>query len=427
MNFVYPSSASAEDIRLLEPISITHSSLRFNLIKVRRAAAPAYTAVSYTWGNDEATEIIYLSGQKFHVRPNLRSCLQYVGQDAQAQTIRIWVDAICIDQSSSDEKNSQVRRMDETYRSAAHVSVWLGLPKLPNHVIIPDHLQPVKTLEVGSFEWYADLDDLANRPYWSRVWVIQEFLLGQNILLYCGRSKLLWADFQILLCNRASISEHTYDANFGRPGHAANRATAAFRALPLVMARHVDKHPKFQQSIHDLLISHHRAECTDPRDKIFGLLGLVPPDERVLLERFFPDYTMTEDHVRTVALAHVLQYNVLGGAARVNVKSDELFIGLGGVWSVAERRRLLQRARIEAFDYVGAWGSGGVSRALAVVDDEEENPGIYDSDDEDVEEETVVVSQSQTTTGSVLGYTTLVVVIMVFVGWRYGFLRRIVP
>lgn len=426
MNSVYPSSASAKDLRLLDPISITHTSLHFNLIKVRRAAAPVYTAVSYTWGNDEATEIIHLNGRKFHVRPNLWSCLYYIGQDAQNLGIKLWVDAICIDQSSSDEKNSQVCHMDETYRSATHVSVWLGLPKLPDHVVVPNHLQPVKTLEVGSFEWYADLNDLANRPYWSRVWVIQEFLLGQNSLLYCGNSKLLWADFQLLLSNAANISEHTYDAGFGAPGHPANQATAEFRSLPLVMARHAYKHPKFQQPLHDLLISHHLAECSDPRDKIFGLLGLVTPDERALLERFFPDYTMSEDHVRTIALAHVLQYNVrLDGATEVNVKSDELFIGIGGVRSVAERRRLLRRARIEALDYFGARHVVEVSRALADLDGEEEYSGTFDDGDEDVEK-MVLVSQSETKIGSVVTFT-LVVTFMAFVGWRYGFLKHIVP
>jgi hypothetical protein len=41
MNFSYPSTAGAEDLRLLQPISITHTFLHFDLIKVRRAAAPA--------------------------------------------------------------------------------------------------------------------------------------------------------------------------------------------------------------------------------------------------------------------------------------------------------------------------------------------------------------------------------------------------
>jgi hypothetical protein len=338
----------------------------------------------------------------------------------------MWVDAICIDQRSDDEKNAQVRRMDETYRSAAHVSVWLGLPRLPYHMVIPDHLQPIKTLEVDSCPWSDDLDDLANRPYWSRVWVIQEFLLGQDIFLYCGNSKVHWADFQFRLCMVAGISEHMYDASFSTPGHPANQATAAFRALPLVMARHVDKHPEIQQPLYDLLISHYRAECTNTRDKIFGLLGLVTPDERVLLERFFPNYNMSEDHVRIVALAHILQYSIPGeGAAKVDVKSDELFFGLGGPQSVTERRRLLRRARIEAFDYIGAENAGEVSLILADRDGMEEYVGALDGDDEDVEE-MVLVSQSGPRIGSALVFT-LVVAFVAFVGWRNGFLKDIVP
>ncbi|KAK0631653.1 heterokaryon incompatibility protein-domain-containing protein [Immersiella caudata] len=359
MEFTYPSSASPEELRLLKPTAITRNSLHFTLLKVRRAATPTYAAVSYTWGNDEPSEFIYLDNQKFYVRPNLWSCLYHLGQDAHHSRIKLWVDAICIDQTNNAERSSQVRRMDETYQRAAHVSVWLGLPKIPNHIIIPDHLQPVKTIEVDPFDWHDNLEDLANRSYWSRVWVIQEFLLGQNILLHCGNSAIRWNDFQSMLCHRADISQHTYDASFGAPGHPANAAAAAFRALPLVMARHVDKHPEFLQPLHTLLVSHHQAECKDPRDKIFGLLGLVTREERGLLERFFPDYTMSEDHVRVIALAHVLQYNTImdGSEVSTSTKSEELFLGLG-IRSARENRRYLKRAGLEAFDYLGDWGVG---------------------------------------------------------------------
>jgi len=202
MGFVYPSTASSEELRLLEPLSITQDSLHFNLIKVSRTAAAAYTAVSYTWGDGEASEQIYLNNQTvFHVRPNLWSCLYYLGQDAQRVGIKLWVDAICIDQSNPAERNFQVRRMDETYKRAAHVSVWLGLPSIPNHIHIPDHRKPVKTLEVDPFDWCDHLDEnLANRPYWSRVWVIQECLLPENIVLYCGNTKMLWNYFRNTLC-----------------------------------------------------------------------------------------------------------------------------------------------------------------------------------------------------------------------------------
>ncbi|KAK4155843.1 heterokaryon incompatibility protein-domain-containing protein [Chaetomidium leptoderma] len=353
MDFTYPSTAGAEELRLLKPISITRHFLKFRIEKFSRTATPSYTAVSYTWGIGEASELIYLNGQTFHVRLNLWSCLYYLGQVTNhAGWTHLWVDAICIDQSNDDERDAQVRRMDKTYGNAECVSVWLGLPKLevPDQIVFPRHRLPTKTLEVDAFDWCDHVGDLANRSYWSRFWVVQEFLLGKNVMLYCGNAGMRWDDFRDILYNEAGVSG--YIPEFGAPGHATNSVVASYRALPLVRGRHVDKHPEYLQPFHDLIINHHRSECQDPRDRVFALLGLVTPRERDFLERFFPDYSMSEEHVRIIALAHVMQYPASTSFGEVTPDSDELFLGLG-VTSRWERRSLLRRARLEEFDYLG--------------------------------------------------------------------------
>jgi hypothetical protein len=326
--FQYPSTAGPDDLRLLFPSAISPRVLHFTIVKAPRTAAPRYIAVSYTWGDTAASEFIFLNDQRFPVRPNLWSALYYLGQHARRSGKYLWVDAICIDQNCAAERNAQARRMDDTYKRAAQVSVWLGLPSIQNYITIPDSLLPIKTVEISDFDWFENAEDLSNRPYWSRVWVIQEFLLGQRVIMHSGNAEISSDDFQELLCSKLGISQ--YNADFRTPGRAANKYVASFRSLPLVMARHVDKHPDFLQSLYDLLIGYHRAECKEPRDRVFGLLGLVTRDERGMLERFFPDYTMAEDHVRIIALAHVMQYNGLDrvDASKVTPKSNELFLGL---------------------------------------------------------------------------------------------------
>ncbi|PMD15827.1 hypothetical protein NA56DRAFT_556830, partial [Hyaloscypha hepaticicola] len=140
-----------------------------------------YTAISYTWGNEEATEVIYLDNRPFHVRPNLWSCLYYMARAVEnAAWDYVWADAICIDQTNDAERSSQVRLMDQTYRDAVCVSVWLGLITLPEYIgsYLPTQV-PIRTLESDGFDLQDSIVELSNRPYWSRVWVIQEFLLGQ--------------------------------------------------------------------------------------------------------------------------------------------------------------------------------------------------------------------------------------------------------
>src|SRR4051812_18329920 len=117
MDFTYPSSLGSAELRLLRPVSATPHALHFTILSVPRAAALPYTAASYTWGEDEASEIIFLNERIFHVRPNLWSLLYYLSLGAKhAAWEYIWVDAVCIDQSNNKERELQVRVMDQTYK-----------------------------------------------------------------------------------------------------------------------------------------------------------------------------------------------------------------------------------------------------------------------------------------------------------------------
>lgn len=142
--FKYQSRLDPARLRLLQPVETSQERLSFNVVEPPRTAAPGYSAVSYTWGDQPPSEVIYLNDQEFHVRSNFWSCLYYLGRAQQTSTVAyLWVDAICIDQNDDVEKATQVRLMDRTYHGAAFVSVWLGLvslldhtPVLSNHSII---------------------------------------------------------------------------------------------------------------------------------------------------------------------------------------------------------------------------------------------------------------------------------------------------
>ncbi|KAH7018831.1 heterokaryon incompatibility protein-domain-containing protein [Ilyonectria destructans] len=174
MSFEYRQILGRNELRLLQPILLSHEVLCFRTLTVPRTAAPQYTAVSYTWGDDTPSQIIYLDGLIFSVRLNLWSCLHYVGRHAQRASVEyLWVDAICINQTDTTERNAQISLMDETYKHASFVSVWLGLIPLPEHPKdqMPRHV-PARTMESDGFDFRDSITDVANRPYWSRFWVI---------------------------------------------------------------------------------------------------------------------------------------------------------------------------------------------------------------------------------------------------------------
>jgi hypothetical protein len=93
------------------------------LVHVDHHDAPDYIAISYTWGNEEATRALSLcacygsqkheSGGKakgsLHITPNLETALRRISAKSHHRQGRpIWVDAVCINQSDHSEKWHQV-------------------------------------------------------------------------------------------------------------------------------------------------------------------------------------------------------------------------------------------------------------------------------------------------------------------------------
>jgi hypothetical protein len=92
-----------------------------------------WNALSYRWGDDEATETITVNCQVFLVRPSLFRFLKRLAEDDDENVKPIFVDAICINQSDFDERNIQVLLMGGIYKRAAKVLVWM-VPNLDDRM-----------------------------------------------------------------------------------------------------------------------------------------------------------------------------------------------------------------------------------------------------------------------------------------------------
>lgn len=326
---------SSNHFRLLEKVTGAHDrDLRFRFVHDVPGQAPSYTAVSYTWGDDMKSEVIYVNDKPFMIRPNLWACLYCLRRSWQF----IWADAICINQDNIAERNEQVRMMGHIYAGATVVSAWLGNVPLPAWL---NYEGRIVTLEVDDFDWAESMEEIASRPYWSRSWVIQEFLMAREVHIYCGNARVDDQFFQEMLARATDTQLLTAEiADLVQKPDLMRK----WPALPLVVERHVDRYPSLPQPLYDLLASHAYAQSTDPRDKVFALLGLLPSEERVLLERSFPDYSLSEEQVKVVTLAHL---KFFAGDRRCEPIFRALRIDDAG-----EIRRLLQI--VESFDYVGA-------------------------------------------------------------------------
>lgn len=84
----------------------------------------SYEALSYVWGNASEKTPIQINGQTLEIGPNLRLALFNLRELDKPRTL--WIDAICIRQACTNERNQQVAIMGEIYRQARRTVVWLG-------------------------------------------------------------------------------------------------------------------------------------------------------------------------------------------------------------------------------------------------------------------------------------------------------------
>jgi Heterokaryon incompatibility protein (HET) len=131
----YKALQNTRAIRLLtlEPSSDFNSPLTCSLTEVSldqsRDASNSYEALSYVWGSGYGDSDITCDGKRLLITPNCGTALRSLRYRHEPRIL--WVDAICIDQSSEEarsiqERNEQVKMMGEIYRGAECVLVWIG-------------------------------------------------------------------------------------------------------------------------------------------------------------------------------------------------------------------------------------------------------------------------------------------------------------
>ena len=92
---------------------------------VRNSRLPIYIALSYVWGDPTRSHDILVDGKRLPITSNLYDALRALQKDATSE-IRVWADAICINQGDSVEKSAQIRLMREIYHASTEVRIYLG-------------------------------------------------------------------------------------------------------------------------------------------------------------------------------------------------------------------------------------------------------------------------------------------------------------
>jgi hypothetical protein len=197
LNIYQPVRSEKLEIRLLilEP-GDWHSNIVCKLEHRTLTSNPEYEALSYTWGKPEPRRKLWVNNVPVNTTVNLEVALRHLKSESISRTL--WVDAICINQDDFNDRSAQVRIMYDIYHSATKVLAWAGDSSQESDAamdlllefgqFLKDDLNhednfmerlfnPARWKHFGfdpsKRNWQA-LWSLYERPYWSRIWVVQE-------------------------------------------------------------------------------------------------------------------------------------------------------------------------------------------------------------------------------------------------------------
>ncbi|KAF9698899.1 hypothetical protein EKO04_003195 [Ascochyta lentis] len=333
----YTNQLHSRNIRLIrilpgDPDNPTGPVKRL-LTEVSLQDPPPYEALSYVWGDPEVTERMLCNGVSFNVTANLASALQRLRRSLKPLKTHstavpatlldddalstdsgargsplLWVDAICIHQQDVAERNHQVSLMKDIYSGATRVLVWLE-DRHPREDEIEKAVATIKyvSLEKLNFKFRSyeiapgdSLTDLERKirerdlrsnwlalnvvfssQWYDRVWCIQEVALARETMMLFNDNEVEGKDVARLcmwyteFCKSDSpptgfyYLSHRNLYKMQRRLHTFNRSSSPLSVLQWFREK--------------------RAK--DPRDNIYGLLGLMT--EKVIQA----DYTKSTSEV----------------------------------------------------------------------------------------------------------------------------------
>lgn len=284
-----------------------NSSVEFKIQQPLPDFEPKYDALSYTWGlamNPVTAHILDPFSKQYQadiqIGLNLACALQHLRYHDQQRIV--WVDAVCINQSDIEERNAQVKRMGMIYSFAQKVVIWLGpeaddskhaistLSYFGNQVEYftddrlgdrpgatePQWWKSASRLPYDERTW-SSLIALFRRQWFNRVWVLQEALLAnRKAVVQCGDAFCPWTTLQKAILMLPA-----------KPGVPQELTTSIYSHRFALIGGSKKTFPR-------LLLWTTYRQCTDPRDKIYGVLSLLSLSIQNKIE---PQYSMSTSQI----------------------------------------------------------------------------------------------------------------------------------
>ncbi|KAM7186387.1 Heterokaryon incompatibility protein (HET) domain containing protein [Rhypophila sp. PSN 637] len=332
----------SSQIRLFELIPTSGRRLKGTVIHVDLDAAHGtYDALSYCWGEQNRRVSILVNGHSFYISRNLHAALKNIlrqhefryGGAGEVPHLVMWIDALCINQDDTEEKNAQVPMMRDIYANGRRTHVWLGPHNIwtalafreirmraawererersrdsqesgigwwrwrqihQNRRSSSSHGQAVERQQQHSptsqndyyYDEVAEEQDptdgfltrlIAKAPV--PIWLATSSVLSRPwfsrswVVQEMATSKCI-----TMVCGKYHMDWGNMEMAFKSTSTSPNNSNAAGTSIEILIAIRQSFHNADRNRLETLLWSTNTFQTTDPRDRIFSLFGLVSPD-----------------------------------------------------------------------------------------------------------------------------------------------------
>ncbi|KAF5023773.1 hypothetical protein F66182_4166 [Fusarium sp. NRRL 66182] len=310
---------SKNEIRILhllpsEPSRCGKGDLECKTEVIPLSASVDYETLSYVWGDQRHTTQITVDGKQVTITKTLESALKRLQLRDKSRCI--WIDQLCINQKDNNEKANQVPLMRHIYSHTTQCIVWLGEIKpgtaLSDAESALDILrfmcdygkqdlkpQPPKCLGYGdalrASVQALDSICLGNNPWWQRVWTLQEAVLPSKSCILWGHLSIPW---DVLVAAGLSYPVPPVDDIIEPYRDIVDKLFTQTTGLDLAK--------KGNHGPLDVIFRWSFRQATNPRDKVYGLLGLLPAGTLPRVEKC--DYDLSPASVFAMATADLIEH-----------------------------------------------------------------------------------------------------------------------
>jgi hypothetical protein len=279
---------------VLQPSQSPDADLECEIEHVNLSRLSDYDAISYVWGPPEFTHKLHVPSETsvISITPTLDSALRKCRR--KEDTVRLWADAVCINQADRRELSSQVSRMSQIYTCARGIMVWLGHGdenmdrcidffwglSSSRHEACATSERADASIHEEMYRFFGHTDVAPVKafftlPWFTRRWVVQEAVINPDTHFYAGNLDITSHAFHHAM-HVLNMSSYDFD------GTALDHIKKLELASENRGSRYGDEKEDedengetYLQGILDYLVSFNRPQCSDDHDRIYAYLGLA--------------------------------------------------------------------------------------------------------------------------------------------------------